>query len=90
MTSIETPDGSDPVSRALLPAAAVIFVGMLALSLWALAADPVAPATEKLIESLHECAGLTEHSARLSCYDRALATAHPAKGANAPVLHLNP
>ncbi|MFL5043194.1 MAG: hypothetical protein ACJ8D0_25615 [Xanthobacteraceae bacterium] len=87
MMSIESADDSaDGVLQALLPAAAVACAAMLALSLCASAGDPVSPAADELIESLHACAGYVEHSARLSCYDKALAAAHPAKGATAPVL----
>jgi hypothetical protein len=86
MTSIETPEASDdPLPQALLPAAIVVCAAMLVLSLWA-SADPASRATDELIESLHTCVANTEQSARLSCYDKALAAAQPAKGANAPVL----
>ena len=87
MMSVENSEQpTDPVSQALLPAAAVVCVAMLALSLWATAADPGSRATDALIESLHACAANTEQATRLSCYDKALAAAHPARGANAPVL----
>jgi hypothetical protein len=92
MMSIETADASDDgVPRALLPLAAAVCAAMLALSLCASAGDHASPAADELIESLHACAGYVEHSARLSCYDQALAAAHPAKGANAPaLLHQRP
>jgi hypothetical protein len=87
MMSVEnSEDSPDPISQGLLPALVVVCVAMLALSLWTSVADPASRATSELIDSLHECAANVEQSARLSCYDKALAAAHPARGANAPVL----
>jgi hypothetical protein len=77
----------DPLSDALLPVAAVVCFGMLALSLaGSLDGNFVAPQANKLIQSLRECTGIAQDAARLSCFDRAFSTTHPARGANAPAL----